>query len=137
MGMDKMKLVEQTQIKKSIPKFNIGDTVRVYVKIKEEDKIRLQAFEGAVIRKRGSGASATFTVRRISYGEGIERIFPVNSPNVDHIEVLKEGKVRRAKLYYLRDLVSKKKSKIEEKQGEEILQQEEGKRDEASSDIKV
>lgn len=134
--MDKIKLVEATQITKEAPKFNVGDTVRVYVKIKEEDKIRLQAFEGTVIRKRGSGASATFTVRRVSYGEGIERIFPLYSPNVERIEIIKEGKVRRAKLYYLRNLVSKKKSKIEEKE-EEILS-EDGKADELSSpDAKI
>src|SRR3989338_1267877 len=144
MGMDKIRLVDEAQLKKDIPKFNIGDTVRVFVKIKEEDKTRLQAFEGTIIRKHGSSVSKTFTVRRISYGEGIERIFPLSSPNIDHIEIIKGGKVRRAKLYYLRKLVSKKKSKIEKKiyegdiSGESgSLPEGESKISEASPDVKV
>lgn len=100
--MEKIQLVEKGYSKKEIPKFNVGDTVKVYVKIVEEDKTRLQTFEGVVIKKRGRGLSETFTVRRISYGEGVERIFPVNSPSVEKIEVVKSGKVKRAKLYYLR-----------------------------------
>ncbi len=89
--------------KRAIPDFTHGDTVRVWVKIKEGDKERLQAYEGVVIARSGSGLMESFTVRKISYGEGVERVFPVHSPNIDRIEVLKRGKVRRAKLYYLRD----------------------------------
>lgn len=96
-------LVESEQLKKDIPDFKPGDTVTVYVKIVEADnKVRLQAFEGIVICKKGRGISATFTVRRISYGEGVERVFPLHSPFIDRIEVVKRGKVKRAKLYYLR-----------------------------------
>ena len=90
------------------PKFNIGDTVLVHVKIKEEEKTRSQAFEGVVIRKRGSGAGATFTVRRVSFGEGVERTFPLNSPSIGKLEVKRKAAVRRAKLYYLRKKKGKK-----------------------------
>ena len=86
---------------------NIGDTVRVDVRIKEGSRERIQAFEGTIIAKRGSGVSETFTVRRVSYGVGVERVFPVNSPNVTKVTVVRSGKVRRAKLYYLRDRVGK------------------------------
>lgn len=89
--------------KRSTPEFSPGDTVKVWVKIKEGEKERLQAYEGVVIARSGSGLMESFTVRKISYGEGVERVFPVLSPMVDRIEVLKRGKVRRAKLYYLRD----------------------------------
>ena len=85
------------------PDFTHGDTVKVWVKVREGEKERLQAYEGVVIARLGSGLNESFTVRKISYGEGVERVFPVLSPNIDHIEVLKRGKVRRAKLYYLRD----------------------------------
>jgi large subunit ribosomal protein L19 len=85
------------------PDFTHGDTVKVWVKIREGDKERLQAYEGVVIARSGTGIMESFTVRKISYGEGVERVFPVLSPNIDRIEVLKRGKVRRAKLYYLRD----------------------------------
>jgi len=85
------------------PDFTHGDTVKVWVKVREGEKERLQAYEGLVIARSGSGIHENFTVRKISYGEGVERVFPVYSPNIDHIEVLKRGKVRRAKLYYLRD----------------------------------
>lgn len=105
---NKCSLIEKHYVKKEIPKFSVGDTVKVYVKISEEDKTRLQAFEGLVIRKRGAGMSATFTVRRISYGEGVERIFPIHSPSVDKVEVLKSAKVNRAKLYYMRKRVGKR-----------------------------
>jgi large subunit ribosomal protein L19 len=114
--MDKIAIIESKQLKKDVAKFNVGDTVRVFVKIPEEDRVRLQAFEGIVMRKSGKGLTATFCVRKISFGEGIERVFPVHSPNVDHIELIKTGKVRRAKLYYLRKKVGKK-SKVEEKEG--------------------
>ena len=100
-------------MKKDISDFNVGDTIKVYVKIKEEEKTRLQAFEGIVIRKRGTGLKKTFTARRISYGEGVERTFHLNSPYIDKIEVVKKGKVNRAKIYYLRDKVGKN-TKVEE-----------------------
>ena len=100
--MKKIETIQKDYLKKTLPEFNIGDTVRVYVKIVEEEKTRIQAFEGIVIRKRGSGISQTFTVRRISYGEGVERVFPLYSPMIDSITVVRRGKVRRAKLYYLR-----------------------------------
>lgn len=100
--MGKIELVEKLWIKKDIPEFNLGDTLRVYVKVVEGDKVRSQAFEGIVISKKGSGLRATFTVRRLSYGEGIERIFHIHSPNVEKVEVIKKTKVKRAKLYYLR-----------------------------------
>jgi large subunit ribosomal protein L19 len=89
--------------KSSHPEFTHGDTVKVWVKVREGEKERLQAYEGVVIARSGSGIMESFTVRKISYGEGVERVFPVLSPNIDRIEVLKRGKVRRAKLYYLRD----------------------------------
>jgi large subunit ribosomal protein L19 len=89
--------------KANLPEFTHGDTVKVWVKIREGDKERLQAYEGVVIARSGTGLNESFTVRKISYGEGVERVFPVLSPNVDRVEVLKRGKVRRAKLYYLRD----------------------------------
>lgn len=112
---NKIELVEKSFIKEGVPQFSAGDTVKVYVRIKEEDKTRLQAFEGIVMRKRGSGLSRTFTVRRISYGEGVERTFSVNSPSIDKIEIVKKGKVKRAKLYYLREKVGKK-TKVEEEE---------------------
>ena len=105
--MDALKVITEGQIKKEVPKFNVGDTVRVAVNIKEGSRERIQMYEGTVIAKRGSGVSETFTVRRLSYGVGIERVFPVNSPNVVSVEVLRSGKVRRSKLYYLRNRVGK------------------------------
>jgi large subunit ribosomal protein L19 len=89
--------------KRAIPEFTHGDTVKVWVKVREGEKERLQAYEGIVIARSGSGLMESFTVRKISYGEGVERVFPIYSPNVDRIEVVRRGKVRRAKLYYLRD----------------------------------
>ena len=105
--MDALKVITEGQVKADKPSFNVGDTVRVDVNIKEGNRERIQAFEGTVIAKRGSGVSETFTVRRISYGVGIERVFPVNSPNVAAVKVIRRGKVRRSKLYYLRDRVGK------------------------------
>ena len=106
--------IAQSHLRKSVPDFRVGDTVRVYVKIIEGDRARLQPFEGIVIRRhRGSGISATFTVRRISYGEGVEKIFPLHAPTVDRIEVLKRGDVKRAKLYYLRHAVTQKVDEID------------------------
>ena len=102
--------------RRELPAFTHGDTVKVWVKIREGDKERLQAYEGVVIARNGSGLQESFTVRKISYGEGVERVFPVLSPNIDRIEVLKRGKVRRAKLYYLRDRRGKS-ARIFENQG--------------------
>lgn len=112
--MAKIDLAKRQQSKDQIPKFNVGDTIRVYMKIIEEDRTRIQAFEGICIRKKGSGIQQTFTVRRISYGEGVERVFPLHSPVIEKIVVVKEGRVRRARLYYLRSRIGKK-SKVEEK----------------------
>ncbi|HTV54410.1 MAG TPA: 50S ribosomal protein L19 [Terriglobia bacterium] len=102
--MSLIQKIEQEQMKKELPAFRAGDSVRVYVKIKEGDKERVQAFEGTVIRIRRGGINSTFTVRKISFGQGVERIFPLHSPVIDKIEVTREGRVRRAKLYYLRGL---------------------------------
>ncbi|HEV2493272.1 MAG TPA: 50S ribosomal protein L19 [Terriglobia bacterium] len=99
--------VEQLQMKKGLPELHPGDTVRVHVKIKEGDKERIQVFEGTVIRQRRGSSHATFTVRKISFGQGVERIFPLHSPMLDKIEVVRSAKVRRAKLYYLRKLKGK------------------------------
>lgn len=112
--MDIIKALEQQQIKADVPKLEIGDYLRVHVKVKEGNRERLQAFEGTVIALKGAGLKETFTVRRISYGVGVERIFPVNSPRIDHIDVIRKGKVRRAKLYYLRERVGKA-SKVKER----------------------
>jgi len=105
--LDIIRSIEAAQLKKDIPNMRPGDTIKVYVKVKEGNRERLQMFEGVVIRRRGSGMSETFTVRRVSYGVGIERTFPANSPRIDKIEIVRKGKVRRARLYYLRDLVGK------------------------------
>ena len=99
--------IEKAQLRTDLPKFNIGDTVRDFVKVVEGTRERLQAFEGTVIAKRNGSIRETFTVRRVSYGIGVERTFPLHSPRVDHIEVIRRGKVRRAKLYYLRSLQGK------------------------------
>ena len=95
--------IEQAQLRTDLPSFNVGDTLRVFVKVVEGSRERLQAFEGTVIAKRNGSSRETFTVRRVSYGIGVERTFPLHSPRVDHIEVIRRGKVRRAKLYYLRE----------------------------------
>ena len=112
--MDAIKLMTEGMIKAEQPKFEVGDTVRVDVRIKEGDKERIQAFEGTVIAKKHGGISETFTVRRVSYGVGVERVFPVHSPSVAKVELVRKGKVRRAKLYYLRDRVGKA-AKVKEK----------------------
>ncbi len=114
--MDALKLIAQDSLKAEKPAFEIGDTIRIDVKIREGERERIQAFEGTVIAKHGSGISETFTVRRVSYGLGVERVFPVHSPNVADIKIVRRGKVRRAKLYYLRDRVGKA-SKVKEKIG--------------------
>ncbi|MFH1837757.1 MAG: 50S ribosomal protein L19 [Candidatus Omnitrophota bacterium] len=107
--------LEKKFIKKDISKFNIGDTVDVHFMIKEENKMRVQIFTGIVIARKGTGTSETFTVRRVSYGEGVERTFPMYSPLIEKIEVKKKGKIRRAKLYYLRSKLGKKATKVKEK----------------------
>lgn len=99
---DIINTIEKEYMKEDICQFNVGDTVRVFVKVIEGSRERLQAFEGIVISKKGGGVRETFTVRRVSFGVGIERTFPLHSPRIDHIQVVKKGKVRRAKLYYLR-----------------------------------
>ncbi len=105
---DKLKIVQNAQLKKDIPEFQVGDTVSVHIRIREEDETRTQAFEGIVIARRSSGPSETFTVRKISYGEGVERTFPIHSPNISKMEIIKKGKVRRAKLFYLRKKAKRK-----------------------------
>ena len=105
--MDALKLIAGDSMKQEAPAFGIGDTVRVDVKIREGDRERIQAFEGTVIAKKGSGVAETFTVRRVAYGVGVERVFPLHSPNVAAVKVIRYGKVRRSKLYYLRDRVGK------------------------------
>ena len=105
--MDALKLIAQDSLKTEVPEIEIGDTVKVHVKISEGEKERIQMFEGTVIARRGSGISETFTVRRVSYGVGVERVFPIHSPNVAGVDVVRHGRVRRSKLYYLRDRVGK------------------------------
>ncbi len=105
--MNALKTISQDSEKKELPAFEIGDTVRVDVNIREGDHERIQAFEGTVVARKGSAISETFTVRRVSYGVGVERVFPIHSPNVKEVKVVRRGNVRRAKLYYLRDRVGK------------------------------
>ncbi|PAB61362.1 50S ribosomal protein L19 [Anaeromicrobium sediminis] len=112
--MDMIRLIEQENLKKEIPVFNIGDTVKVHLKIKEGTRERIQVFEGYVIKRQNGGIRETFTVRRISYGVGVERTLPVHSPKIDKIEVVRKGRVRRAKLFYLRERTGKA-AKIREK----------------------
>jgi large subunit ribosomal protein L19 len=112
--LDIIKALEQEQMRSDIPAFKPGDSVRVHVKVVEGTRERIQVFEGAVIRRQGSGARETFTVRRVSYGVGVERTFPVHSPRIEKIEVARRGVVRRAKLYYLRNLTGKA-ARIKEK----------------------
>lgn len=105
--MDIVKAITAEQIRTDLPEVLIGDTVKVYIKIKEGSKERIQMFEGTVIAKKHGGIQETFKVRRVSYGVGVEKTFPMNSPLIDKIEIVRHGKVRRAKLYYLRDRVGK------------------------------
>lgn len=111
---DIINLVEKEQMREDIPQFNVGDTVRVYVKVVEGTRERLQAFEGIVIQRQNGGIRESFTVRKLSYGVGVERTFMLHSPKIDRIEVVRRGRVRRAKLFYLRDRVGKA-AKIREK----------------------
>ena len=115
-----IKALEEEQLKKEIPRFKVGDSVRVSVRVEEADKTRTQNFEGVVIKKQGSGIRESFTVRRVSFGEGVERNFPLHSPTVQKIEVIRTGKVRRAKLYYLRKSTGKKGRIEEERKREEV-----------------
>jgi len=112
--MNRLDNVEQTQLKKNIPPFQSGDTVKVHVRIKEGNKERLQVFEGVVIARKHGGVRETVTVRKVSFGVGVERIFPIHGTVIDHIDVVRRGKVRRAKLYYLRELRGKA-ARIKEK----------------------
>ena len=115
--MEKIKLIEDAMLRQDLPQFRVGDTLRVLVKIPEGDKFRIHPFEGIVIEKRGKGVSSMFTVRKISYGEGVERTFPLHTPSIDRIEVVKKGDVGRARLYYLRGRVGKA-AKVAEAQPE-------------------
>jgi large subunit ribosomal protein L19 len=105
--MEKLKLVEAMQMKTELPQFRAGDTINVHVRVIEGDKERIQQFQGVVIGRHGDGLRATFTVRKISNGVGVERIFPIHSPRVAKIDIVKEGRVRRAKMYYLRELAAR------------------------------
>ncbi len=105
--MDLIKAITEPQLRDNLTPFNIGDTIKVHAKIKEGSRERIQVFEGTVIAKKHGGIQETFTVRRMSYGVGVEKTFPIHSPNIDKIEVVRRGKVRRAKLYYLRKRVGK------------------------------
>jgi large subunit ribosomal protein L19 len=112
--MNVIEKIEKEQLRSDLTPFNVGDTIRVHTRIKEGDRERIQLFSGIVINKQGRGIRETFTVRRISYGEGVERVFPLHSPFVQKIEVERKGKVRRAKLYYLRNRIGKKATKVAE-----------------------
>jgi len=105
--MNALDQFNSVQLKTVLPEINIGDTVKVYVRIKEGERQRTQIFEGTVIIRKGGSISETFTVRRVSYGVGVERVFPIHSPNVEKVEIVRRGRVRRSKLYYLRDRVGK------------------------------
>ncbi len=112
--MDLIQALTSEQLKETVPTLNVGDTVRVHNKITEGNRERIQLFEGTIIAKHGGGISATFTVRRVSYGVGVEKTFPVHSPKVEKVEIVRNGKVRRAKLYYLRDRMGKS-AKVKER----------------------
>ncbi|MEN8905955.1 MAG: 50S ribosomal protein L19 [Clostridiales bacterium] len=112
--MDIIRAIEKEQFRSDLPKVSVGDYLKVYLKVKEGTRERVQMFEGTVIAKKGVGISETFTVRRISYGVGVERVLPIHSPKIDKIEIVRKGKIRRAKLYYLRDRVGKA-AKVKEK----------------------
>ena len=112
--MNVIERIEQEQLRSDLVPFNVGDTIRVHSRIKEGDRERVQVFAGIVINKQGRGVTETFTVRRISYGEGVERVYPLHSPFIQKIEVERSGNVRRAKLYYLRKRVGKTATKVEE-----------------------
>lgn len=113
-AMDIIRTIEEEHMRTDLPKFSVGDTIRVFVKVVEGTRERLQAFEGLVLKRNGGGISETFTVRRLSYGVGVERTFPLHSPRIDHIEIVRKGKARRARLFYIRDRVGRA-AKIKEK----------------------
>ena len=112
---EKINLIEKAYLRTDLPAFNVGDSVKMMVKVAEADKVRLHPFEGIVIRKSGSGVKATFTVRKVSFGEGVERTFPIHSPVIESLKVVSKGMVNQAKLYYLRDQVGKR-ARIKRKQ---------------------
>ena len=112
--MDILKSIEHEQMKNKIPELKVGNTVKVHVRVKEGNRERIQVFEGIIIKTQGGGVNSTFTVRKISYGVGVERTFPVHTPSIDHIEVTRQGKVRRSKLNYIRSL-SAKAARIKER----------------------
>lgn len=118
--MNLVDIIEKEQITREAPKFNVGDTVKVHFKIVEGNKERIQVFEGLVIAKRNGGIRETFTVRKISFGVGVERTFPLHSPRIDKVVVSREGDVRRAKLYYIRDLSGKAATRVKEKKRTDI-----------------
>ncbi len=118
--MDMIKMIEDDLKNKKIPKLNVGDTVKVMTKIPEGDKVRLHPFEGIIISTKGSGTRMSFTVRKVSYGEGIERIFSIYSPVIERIDVLRRGRVQRSKLYYLRNKIGKKATKIDSVEEKDI-----------------
>lgn len=109
-----VRAIGNEQLKKDVPTFKVGDTIKVHTKVAEGEKERIQVFQGIVIARKGSGIHQSFTVRRISYGEGVERVFPLHSPRIDKIEIENEGRVRRAKLYYLRGRQGKKATKVKD-----------------------
>jgi len=135
--MNIVEKISKESLRKGMPDFRPGDTVRVYCKIKEGEKERIQVFEGVCIRRRRGAAEASFTVRKMSYGVGVERVFPLYSPQIDRVEVVSAGKVRRSRLYYLRDLTGKK-ARIEGRQwkGKEELEIEEAATDEEATEAK-
>jgi len=127
--MNPVDIVERETRRRDLPPFRPGDTVRVHVKVREGEKERTQIFEGVVIRRRGGGSSETFTVRKVSYGVGVERIFPSHSPRIEKIEIVARGHVRQARLYYLRDLRGKKaRLRSSQRQGTETVVKEFGAR---------
>jgi len=113
--MNLLELIDKEGVKENVTPFNVGDTVKVHFKIVEGNKERIQIFEGLVIARKNGGVRETFTVRKISFGVGVERVFPVHSPRIDKIEVVRQGDVRRAKLYYIRDLSGKAATRVKEK----------------------
>ena len=133
MKTDLIKKLESASLKSNIPDFRIGDDVKVYYKIIEGDKERIQPFEGTLIAKKGSGITKSVVVRKISFGEGVERTFPLHSPRVEKIEITRRGDVRKAKLYYLRDKIGKK-ARIKEKKSTESLKHEPAKAEEARTE---
>ncbi|MCG8431170.1 MAG: 50S ribosomal protein L19 [Candidatus Omnitrophica bacterium] len=126
--MDKLKLIEQEYLKQDIPEFQVGDTVKVYTRIKEGDKTRLHPFQGIVIARRGSGIREVFTVRKVTAGEGIERVFPLHAPVIEKIEIIRLGKVRRAKIYYMRSRIGKSAIKVKSREPRASAQETAGKK---------